>query len=371
MSRDLERLGPARRRRRWALIGLAAFLLLAAAALWAVLHPPPVGVKPVDNQPEPSGAAWLEKLTEAEQSRLGELGGRYWDLRRAGRWAEAVAPMRSILELLSRTPGVDHPETATLRERLRFVDAVAALPHNAQEEMRQSEQLVDTVTSLVGQGRIDEALREENHIYEIRRHRLGENFMDVALGLIHVGYLQGELHHYPEAEATTRKALRIIESLVGRDHPEMAKAYHNLGGYLFNQEKYEEAEDSLRKALEIRRRRVGKHLFTALTHLALAKCLKVRADRTPGKLTPDWIREAQSHLQEAQDIALAHKQRAAELKRRLSTATGNRAVELRSAIERNESESGVILQRISGIGDPGRRGANPEFGSSKEPRPGD
>jgi tetratricopeptide (TPR) repeat protein len=311
-------------------------------------------VKPVEIQPEPIGAAWEEKLTEAEQSRLGELGGRYLDLRRAGRWAEAGAPMRSVIEMLSRTLGPDHSETAGAREALHFVDAVAALPRDAQEELRQSEQLVVTVTSLVGQGRIDEALRDENRIYEIRRRCLGENFMDVALGLIHVGYLQGQLHHYPEAEATTRKALRIMESLVGRDHAEMAKAYHNLGGYLFRQEKYEEAEDSLRKALEIRRRRLGKHLFTALTHVALAKCLKVRAKTTPGKLTPDWIREAQGHIQEARDIALAYTQRAAELKRRLSMATGNRAVELRSAIEQIEDESGMILQRISEIGDPGR-----------------
>jgi serine/threonine-protein kinase len=346
MTSDLGRIGRTPWTRRNALLGLAALAVISAAGLWARprVTPdqrggagPPRGAFARDLQGDPP---------EPEQSQIRDLSTRIIELRRQGKWSEAIEPSRSIVETMTRLHGPDHPDTRRAQDRLKMVTAVAALPRAAQDELSQVDALVKTVSNLVAEDRIEAALREEARIYEIRRRLLGEKFEEVALGLIHMGFLKAGLERYKEAEDDTRNGLRILISVIGDDHLEVGLAYHNLASYLLAQKKDDDAVVFLEKALKIRLHRVGKHFFTALTHLSLAYCLQVRAKKVHERDSLSLLDEARGHIRDAEEIAADYRQNAAESRRQLQTAQGQRAEELRSDLERLEGQADVIEKDV-------------------------
>ena len=62
------------------------------------------------------------------------------------------------------------------------------------------------------------------------------------------------------------KALAIREKVLGKDHPDTAQSYNNIGSMYYQQGKYPEALEYLEKALKICKARLGDdHPYTKAT----------------------------------------------------------------------------------------------------------
>ena len=339
MLRDLDRIGARGVRRRPILIAIMFLLIVALALpLWSVFRA----------KPRPD-AYWSENLKGEDGKRFIELSNQVGKLKSEGRWAEAVAAASTCLDLYTRYLPSDHYEIKTASEMLRELTLIASLPPAAREEMSQVEQIVPTIGKLANEGKIEEALREENRVYEIRHRLLGDKHVEVARGLIYVGVLEGELGRYADAEKTTRSALRLLESMLGQDHPEMAMAYNNFGVNLLKQGKYDEAEDLLKKALGIRLRQMGSHDLTARSHLNLVNYYTRRVKKTPGVDSPKWIEQARENLEGARKITKEHEQRTAKLKARLATASKTESTMIPSSVKTWEKEISELNEWIRGI----------------------
>ena len=355
MLRDVERVGPraARRRIQVALAGLGLVLF---AILWTVFHreqPRKLlrleadrSGQAKDNEatvlaksrssPEPD---WARPPNELLEERNAELGKRIVDLRHEGRWTEAAAVVREMANLLDKFSLGKHVNNEMTRDTLKQMETIAALPRVDQEEMRQVEHLVDKVTALRADNKNEEALREEYHVYEIRHRILGDNFVEVAAGLIHIGYIQGLLDQKSEAVDSIGKAVRILEKVLTKDHDEIAKCYHNLGFHKFELGRIPEAEVLFRKALDIRVRILGKHFFTAITYSCLVHLYVERFAKARESDRSGWRIKAVECLGGLKEIAQEYEHRAMQFEVLLPMADEKRAKYFRDQIQTYQSDS--------------------------------
>ncbi|OGW67629.1 MAG: hypothetical protein A3J72_06150 [Nitrospirae bacterium RIFCSPHIGHO2_02_FULL_40_19] len=77
---------------------------------------------------------------------------------------------------------------------------------------------------------------------------------------------------YTEAEVYYKKALKIWEKILGKEHPDVAIGLDALAGLYYKTERYTEAEPLYKRALEIREKALGKdHIDVALSLSYLAQ----------------------------------------------------------------------------------------------------
>ncbi|VDQ03493.1 unnamed protein product [Trichobilharzia regenti] len=120
-----------------------------------------------------------------------------------GRYEVAVPLCKQALEDLEKTSGRDHPDVATMLNILALV------------------------------------------------YRLNIITFQVAATLNNLAVLYGKRGKYKEAEPLCKRALLIRETVLGQDHPDVAKQLNNLALLCQNQGKYEEVELYYQRALEI------------------------------------------------------------------------------------------------------------------------
>jgi tetratricopeptide (TPR) repeat protein len=93
----------------------------------------------------------------------------------------------------------------------------------------------------------------------------------LALVLSHQG-------KYEEAEEMHRQALRLRETVLGKEHPDTLTSMNNLASVLSNQGKYEQAEEMLRQALRLQEMVLGKeHPSTLVSKNNLAYNRKLQS----------------------------------------------------------------------------------------------
>jgi serine/threonine-protein kinase len=109
---------------------------------------------------------------------------------------------------------------------------------------------------------------------EERRATLGEDHLDTARSLLHVGELRREQSRPAEAETLLRGVLRTRERLLGARHPGTAEAMQELAVALRDQKnKSAEAESLLRRALALREAGGGDDFELAMTLDRLSEVL--------------------------------------------------------------------------------------------------
>ncbi|MGH8521729.1 MAG: tetratricopeptide repeat protein, partial [Gammaproteobacteria bacterium] len=99
---------------------------------------------------------------------------------------------------------------------------------------------------------------------------------EVATDLNNLAQLLQDTHRLEEAEPLMRRALAILEKILGAEHPSVATALNNLATLLQNTYRLEEAEPLMRRALAIDEQSYGpEHPKVAIRLNNLAGLLQV------------------------------------------------------------------------------------------------
>jgi CHAT domain-containing protein/tetratricopeptide (TPR) repeat protein len=106
-----------------------------------------------------------------------------------------------------------------------------------------------------------DAVRDSRRLLARASHLHGNESIEAAraLDLLSESRVAAEGAHDPEALDCATRALRIKESLLSSQDPEIAISLHNLGGLLYRRGEYEAARPHLVRALSIRDESVGPH----------------------------------------------------------------------------------------------------------------
>lgn len=174
----------------------------------------------------------------------------------AGHWTEDVGHS-NIVNLPFGNTRVDIDQSISSRE-LVFEPSTAYHGNDSQVPSSKS-QVVTRLDTFVGRGGIS-----NNHLENMGldasnyRKDTEEVASSSDLGSIHTqGYLQGE-------EAGLRQKLKVIESTLGREHPDTLSIILDLGGMAEEQGRYRSAELLFRRVAEARQRVLGNdNLLTA------------------------------------------------------------------------------------------------------------
>src|SRR4030095_16437331 len=92
---------------------------------------------------------------------------------------------------------------------------------------------------------------------DIAKRTLGPEHPDVAMGLMNLGLILGQLGRLDEAEADERAALAVREKVLCHEHPDIVITLFNLGSIQFKQKKFAEARTTAEQALALSRKLHG------------------------------------------------------------------------------------------------------------------
>jgi serine/threonine-protein kinase len=180
----------------------------------------------------------------------------------------------------------------TAREILdRAAENLAARPDERPEVRAELMDTMGTVYEHLGLYASAEPLLQE--ALAMRRRSLGEQDLDTARSLLHLGNLRAAQSRNAESEDLLRRALATRETRLGPNHPDVAEALSSLGLVLRRQGKSVEAERDLRRAVAIDESTLGDAAPVALVLDRLALVLD-----DEGRLT-----EAEKVARRAVDIA--------------------------------------------------------------------
>jgi tetratricopeptide (TPR) repeat protein len=246
-------------------------VLLCTVPLLTVLF---AGISAQENPAHNKVPPWQRVLKGADAKRVKELEKSIQELRQAGRYTEAQAAARTIVEIRSRIQGEAHWQTSDALRTLRTLEHVAALPTEAQAELAHVRKLDTEASRLHQRGNHAEGVPLLQRALEIRRRHLGPEHTEVANAMNDLAFFLWRSGKYAEAEPLFRQALATRRKLLGEDHPDTATGYNNLAANLDDQGKYVEAESLYRQALAIDRKLLGEdHLATANRYNNLAMTL--------------------------------------------------------------------------------------------------
>jgi len=194
---------------------------------------------------------------------------------RARQEAETAQHVASFLEDIFRLadPARMHGSTVTAREILDRAAARLADPGDERPEVRSK--LLDTMGVVYRHlglyGRAEPLLEEA---LALRRRALGEQSLDTAQSLLHLGQLRIDQSRYADGEGLLRRSLSVEEGLVGKNAPGVAEALYTLGYVLRQEGKTTEAEAALRRVAALREASDGDEVDLALVLDRLASVLQ-------------------------------------------------------------------------------------------------
>ena len=124
---------------------------------------------------------------------------------------------------------------------------------------------------LFAEGKFDEAQPMHEKALGILKSQYGENHPFVATALNNLAALLSAQGKFAEAQPMHEEALGILRKVYGEYQPYVATAYSNLGELLYNQGKLQEALPHFQQALKCRRYIYGEsnpHVAQSLNSLA-------------------------------------------------------------------------------------------------------
>jgi Tfp pilus assembly protein PilF len=193
---------------------------------------------------------------------LNELGVLY---RYQGRYAEAQPLFQRSLAIQEKVLGRDHPNVATALNNLaglysnqaRYADAEPLYRRAlAIREKALGPDHPDVATSLnnlaelySNQARHADAERFYQRAVAIEEKALGREHPNVALSLNNLAALYQRQRHYADAEPLHQRALAILEKALGREHPDVAQSLNNLAWLYTQQARYSDALPIIRRTV--------------------------------------------------------------------------------------------------------------------------
>lgn len=112
---------------------------------------------------------------------------------------------------------------------------------------------------LIREGEYGEAERQFQQAIKLNESVLGEEHPNVVVSVNNLGLALNGQGEYSEAERYYRRALHVREKVFGVDHPEVAKSVSSLGNVLLRQGEYGKAERHHRRALRIQKQAHGEN----------------------------------------------------------------------------------------------------------------
>ncbi|HXM54355.1 MAG TPA: tetratricopeptide repeat protein, partial [Candidatus Dormibacteraeota bacterium] len=162
-----------------------------------------------------------------------------------GRWAEAEAAYRQVLDARRQVLGNDHPDTLATRHSLAFVVA--------------------------RRGRWVEAEAEFRKVLDAMTRTLGADHPSTLDAQHYLARAMADLGRWREAEVSLLATLEAKQRVLGAEHPSTLVTRHYLGLVVAWQGRWAEADGILQGLLETRRRVLGpEHTSTLITRLAVA-----------------------------------------------------------------------------------------------------
>jgi CHAT domain-containing protein/tetratricopeptide (TPR) repeat protein len=214
---------------------------------------------------------WKRQLTGDAAARVAKLEQQIGQLRREGRFAEAIEPAGAVAEIRTRDQGADHWQAADARRGVDDWRTIAALPEEGREAMASVGALFQRAVAERPRGRYAESERICRDLLEIHRKWLGDRHPHTAATYINLASDLNAQGKYAEAEPLFRKALAIYLNVVGEGHPLTADGYTSVAANLGDQGKDAAAEPLFRKALAIRLKALGEdHPETAVSYNSVA-----------------------------------------------------------------------------------------------------
>ncbi|KAJ6239254.1 tetratricopeptide repeat protein [Anaeramoeba flamelloides] len=113
----------------------------------------------------------------------------------------------------------------------------------------------------------DQALKYYQKSQKIRIQTLGKEHPDVAICYNNIGRVHSSKGNYEQALEFYQKSLKIRIQVLGKEHPEVASSYNNIGLVHKSKGNYEQALEFLQKSLKIRIQTLGKeHPYVATSY---------------------------------------------------------------------------------------------------------
>jgi tetratricopeptide (TPR) repeat protein len=211
-------------------------------------------------------------------------------LRAHGLYADALAPLRQAVTILSALSGVEADQGDALNEL-----GMALLNTRSEKEgeavlrraiaidqrggaARQAAAAVpmqNLSVLLANEGRYEEALRLVNQAVELQRRGAAPDDPDILTALGTYAALLGDLHRSAEAETIQRELVSRSARIRGPAHTDTLVAQVQLGDTLTDLRRYAEAETTLRTAAEALERNEGpsnRYTTGAWSSFSVAAC---------------------------------------------------------------------------------------------------
>jgi tetratricopeptide (TPR) repeat protein len=212
--------------------------------------------------------------SEGDQKRLDLLWGYGECLDYDGRYYEAEAAYKVVMEARINQLGADHPRTLDHVSNIAIMLLKQGKYEEAEGMNRRAldgrekvlgKDHLDTLISvnnlaiiLAEQGKYEEAEGINRRALDGREKVLGKDHPDTLMSVSNLATVLVDQGRYEEAEQMDRQALGGREKVLGKDHPDTLTSVNNLGQVLEKREKYEEAEEMNRRALDSREKVLGK-----------------------------------------------------------------------------------------------------------------
>jgi CHAT domain-containing protein/Tfp pilus assembly protein PilF len=243
-------------------LGLLVWLPCAeASAQQATAEPPP----------------WQRLLNGKDAKRVEELEKQIDELRQAGKYTEAQAAARTIVEIRHRVQGADHWQTRDAERSLAALQEIATLSGGSRKQLMEAARLRANAVKKFQQSQLDEAVAQLRRALDIRQKYLGPRHIETARTLNDLAFLLRASGQYSEAARLHRQANQLFQEFLGKEHPDTAQGYDNLAGSLLFLGRHAEAEVLYRKALAIRQSVLGEaHADTAQSYNNLAAILNAQ-----------------------------------------------------------------------------------------------
>ena len=117
-------------------------------------------------------------------------------------------------------------------------DGINNLLYNTEE----IEKLSQKITGLYQEGRYDDAIPYAKRRLEILETIFGKDHPDVATNLNNLAVLYYSMGRFSEAEPLYKRSLKISEKVLGKYHPDITASLNNLAELYKSTGRYSEAE---------------------------------------------------------------------------------------------------------------------------------
>ena len=201
----------------------------------------------------------------AQQDEITTLDRQIEQLRKEGRYSEAVPLAQRVLAIGEKALGPDHPDVAGSLNNLaglyykqgHYADAEPLFKRSlAITEKALGPDHPDVANSLNSlanfyykQERYADAEPLNKRALTIREKVLGPDHPDVAVSLNNLALLYNSQGRYAEAEPLYERSLAIFEKALGPEHSSVATSLHNLADLYNNQSRYTDALPIVRRTI--------------------------------------------------------------------------------------------------------------------------